>query len=81
MSNLIETIKMIPGVKSVNMHAATGRTYINLAGNGGSYAGERTSKLYIDQDGKVVLERGKGTTSRAWDEQKNAVLEASEAQN
>jgi len=74
----IAAIQAIPGVKSIKLHEPTGRYYINLAGNGGNFAGERNSKVYMTPDGTIIVERGKGTTSRAWDDQKNAVIDAAQ---
>ncbi len=76
MQTILNTIKATEGVKSVNLHAATGRYYINLRGNGGSFRGERTSKLYLTAEGKLVFECGKGTRSSAYDEQYYAVKAA-----
>lgn len=76
MKNVIDAIKAVEGVKSVNLHDASGRHYINLKGNGGSYRGEVTSKLYLDADGKLVFECGKGSRSSAYDEQRHAVEDA-----
>lgn len=42
------------------------RIYINLRGNGGNFAGERTSKVWI-KDNILTVQRGKGMTSREWD--------------
>lgn len=73
---IIDTVKAVSGVKSVNLHEASGRYYINLKGNGANFAGERNSKLYITKDGDLVVETGKGTTSYEYLDQRRAVAEA-----
>lgn len=73
MQNIINAIKSVEGVKSINLHEATNRYYINLRGNGGSFRGEQTSKLYLTSEGKLVFECGKGTRSGAYDDQRHAV--------
>ncbi len=78
MQTILNTIKATEGVKSINLHEATGRHYINLRGNGGSYAGEKSSKLYLTAEGKLVFECGKGTRSGAYDDQRHAVEAALE---
>ena len=43
------------------------RLYINVRGDGGNYRGEKTYKLWIDDDGGMHEQDGKGTTSREFD--------------
>lgn len=50
------------------------RIYINLKGNGGNFAGERNSKIWV-KDGKLNVEIGKGICSSEW----NASLKALKA--
>lgn len=50
------------------------RIYIKLKGNGGNFAGERNSKVWV-KDGKLNVEIGKGTCSSDW----NASLKALKA--
>lgn len=38
------------------------RIYINVRGNGGNFAGERSIKVYVRAD-RLNVERGKGLTS------------------
>ena len=48
------------------------RIYINLKGNGGNFAGERNSKIWV-KDGKLNVEIGKGTRSSVWDDNLKAL--------
>ena len=50
------------------------RVYINLKGNGGNFAGERSSKIWV-KNGKLNVEIGKGICSSEW----NASLKALKA--
>lgn len=61
----ITDIRNLPGVLSAK--AWRDRVYVDIRGNGGRYAGEGNSKIWIGADGKLNIERGKGTTSREWD--------------
>lgn len=68
----IEQIRQQPQVASANEWK--GRIYINVRGNGGNFAGERNSKLWI-LDNKLTFERGKGTCSSAWGDNRVALAE------
>lgn len=53
------------------------RVYLTIRGNGGSYRGEGSAKIYLDlMSGKLVEQAGKGTTSRAWDDNVKALRAA-----
>jgi hypothetical protein len=53
------------------------RIYINVHGNGGNFAGERNTKVWI-HDGVLTVESGKGTTSREFDANLKALRAALE---
>lgn len=61
----IDDIRKLPGILGANEWRD--RIYINVRGNGGSFAGERNSKVWMDASGKLNVERGRGMTSREWD--------------
>lgn len=73
----INEIRDLPGVARANEWKD--RIYINLAGNGGNFAGERNSKVWIAASGALNIELGKGTTSREWDANLSAFSAAYEA--
>lgn len=60
----IQQIRQLPGAASASEWKD--RIYINVRGNGGNFAGERNSKIWIDKDGGLHIDFGKGTTSREW---------------
>lgn len=61
----ITDIRNLAGVKSASEWRD--RIYVNITGNGGNYLGERTSKVWIDAQGTLHVDLGKGMTSREWD--------------
>jgi hypothetical protein len=62
----IDGIKTLPMVASANPWKD--RIYINLKGNGGNYAGERSAKIFV-KNNKINVERGKGLTTSEWEQQ------------
>lgn len=63
--NAVEKAKALDVVASVNFHQPSGRHYVNLRGQDKGFAGDRNTKVYIKND-KLVVEEGKGTTSRGF---------------
>lgn len=61
----IAELQGLPYVRSANEWRD--RVYINVKGNGGDYRGERNTKVWLDRDGQLHIERGRGTTSRDFD--------------
>lgn len=59
----INEIRALPMVASANEWKD--RIYINLRSNGGNFAGERNSKIWV-REGVLTVEMGKGSTSREW---------------
>lgn len=72
----IAEIRTLPMVRSANEWKD--RVYINLHGNGRNFAGERNSKVWVRADGQLMVERGKGMTSREWDASLKALRAAFE---
>lgn len=60
----LDQIRALPFVASANEWRD--RVYINVRGNGGNYAGERGTKVWM-RDGALTIERGRGQTSRDFD--------------
>ena len=74
----IKMIQELAEVSSVNVWKGK-RAYINLTACDKSFAGNRTHQFYLDmQTGALVDQMGKGTTSRAFDEQRKVVAAALE---
>jgi hypothetical protein len=72
----IAKIESLAEVASVNVWNGK-RAYINLTAADRSFAGCRSHQLYIDmQTGALVDQMGKGTTPRAFDEQRAIVTAA-----
>lgn len=69
----IVEIQAMPGVASAS--AWKDRIYINIRGSGGSFKGERTTKVFVGAAG-LTVERGSGTTSREFDANLKAFAEA-----
>ena len=74
MTITIDMIRNLPSVQSINEWRD--RYYINLKGNGGSYRGETTSKVYLNAQGELVVERGKGMVSSVWSDNLDALKAA-----
>lgn len=67
----IEQIRQQPQVASANEWKT--RIYINVRGNGSNFAGERNSKIWIENN-KLTFERGKGTCSSVWGDNRLALM-------
>ena len=65
--SLVEQIKELSGVSGVSQWKD--RYYINLRGNGGSFKGESTAKVWFKDGGELNVELGKGLCSSEWHEQ------------
>ncbi len=63
MTKTIDEIRSLPYVQSANEWRD--RIYINLVGNGGNYAGERNTKIYV-KAGCLIVEMGKGAYTTEW---------------
>lgn len=72
----INDIRALPMVASANEWRD--RIYINLRGNGGNFAGERNSRIWM-RDSKLTVEMGKGSTSREWSDSLKALKQAVQA--
>jgi hypothetical protein len=70
----LEQIRSLPGVARVN--AWNDRIYINIRGNGGNFAGERSTKVWISATGDLTIERGRGTITREFDANLQAFVAA-----
>ena len=53
----------------VKVSAWKDRFYINLAGNGGNFAGERNAKIWFKEGESLNVQLGKGICSSEWHEQ------------
>lgn len=69
----ITDIRALPMVASANEWKD--RIYINLKGNGGNFAGERSAKIWV-RDNVLTVEMGKGMTSSAWSDNLKALRAA-----
>lgn len=61
----ITDIRNLAGVQSASEWRD--RIYVNIRGNGGRYAGEGNTKIWIDAKGELHVDMGKGMRSCEWD--------------
>ena len=68
-------IKILEQLDGVTINGWGDRVYVNLRAAQKRFRGDQSNKLWLDADGTLHLDEGKGTTSNGFDDARNALID------